>query len=109
MKYRYVKEKLREAIYTLSTGKNDVRSRLVAANMGFYVLTEDHFPPEFRNDWKWIMHQLNKYGSLYDDHGELLSDSVKHTMQRIRKDTGQKIARKIFDISWALHTNKKYQ
>ncbi|MFQ5544050.1 MAG: hypothetical protein ACE5FY_06830 [Nitrospiria bacterium] len=97
-------------MYSLATGRGDVRSRLKTAYMGFWVLTEDHFPEEFRDDWKWIKNQLTKFGPLYDNSGErLISYPVEHTLSRIKNKTGQKIAEKIFYIGWALCTYDEYQ
>jgi len=97
-------------MYSLATGRGDVRSRLETAYRRFWVLTEENFPEEFRDDWKWIKNQLTKFGPLYDNSGEILiSDAVENTMSRIKNKTGQKIAGKIFYIGWALCTYKEYQ
>lgn len=108
LRYAYPSEKLYQAMHTLATGKGDVRSRLLCAFMGFHTLNEGAFPPEFREDWKWVMEQMTKYGPLIDHKGEVWRGSVENTMNRIKNTTGEKIAEKIFNISWELHTNKKY-
>lgn len=92
----------------LATGGGDVRSRLLVAFLGFHPLNKDHFPPEFQGEWTRIIGELTKFGSVYNDEGEVLCGSVENTLKRIQNRTGEKIAAKIFDIGWELHTNAKY-
>jgi hypothetical protein len=107
-RYSYAQEKLYIALRDLSTGKGDVRSRLVDAFMAFYTLKENEFPPEFRNDWRWIIKELTKHGPEYDYEGKVRFGSVENTMRKIKNSTAKKIAMKIFDITWELSTNEKY-
>lgn len=107
-RYSYAQEKLYHAMLTLATSGGDVRSRLLSAFMSLHTLGVDDFPSEYQKDWSWIMKELTKYGPLLDHKGEPLRGSVENTMKRIKNTTGEKIARKIFDIGWDLHTNEKY-
>jgi hypothetical protein len=93
---------------TLATGKGDVRDRLLGAYMSFHTLNEKDFPEEFKKDWAWVMKQLTKYGPLRDYKGDVWLGSVENTMNRIRNSTGERIAKKIFDLGWELWTNEKY-
>ena len=106
--YPYAKEKLCVVMHELAAGKEDVRSRLLNAFMIFHTLKVDDFPLEFREEWKWIEGQLTKYGPLCDCNGKEILGSAENTMRRIRNSTGKRIAEKIFNIGWELHTNKKY-
>lgn len=95
-------------MYTLATGRGDVRARLLGAFMSFHTLNEDDFPEKYKKDWEWIMKQLTKCGPLLDHKGDVWRGSVENTMNKIKNSTGEKIAEKIFNIGWELHTNEKY-
>ena len=110
IKYHTAKKLLSKAMYSLATGRGDVRSRLKVAYCGFWVLDEEDFPEEFRKDWMWIKKQLTRFEPLYDKRGEIkISDAVENTMSRIKNKTGQKIAEKIFYLGLALCTYDEYQ
>jgi hypothetical protein len=107
--YFYAREKLLIAIEMLATGKGDVRERLLNASTNLHTLRDDDLPNEFKEDWAWIRKELTKYGPvMIGDTDEVLRGSVENTMRRIKRNTGRKIAQKIFYIGWALHTNEKY-
>ena len=107
-KYSYAREKLYLAIRSLTIGQGDVRSRLSNAFLTFHTLKEEDLPNEFQKDWRWIIDELSKFGPLTDHKGEIWRGSVENTMRRVRNTTGQKIATKIFNIGWQIHTNKKF-
>lgn len=107
-RYSYTREKLYVAMHTLASGRGDVRARLLSAFMSFHTLNEDDFPEEYKKDWEWITKQLTKFGPLLDHKGEVWRGSVENTMNKIKNSTGEKIAEKIFNIGWELHTNEKY-
>jgi hypothetical protein len=107
--YFYAREKLLNAIETLATGGGDVRERLLQAFTNFHTLTADDLPSDFKMDWAWIRKELTKYGPvMIGDTDEVLRGSVENTMRRIKRNTGRKIAQKLFRIGWELHTNEKY-
>lgn len=93
---------------TLATGKGDVRGRLLGAFMSLHTLDEEDFPEELKKDWVWIIKQLTKFGPVLDHKGEVRRGSVENTMSKIKNTTGSKIAGRIFDIGWELHTNEDY-
>jgi len=107
-KYSYTREKLYLAIKSLAIGQGDVRSTLSNAYLIIHILIEDDFPPEFQRNWRWIIDSLTKFGPLMDHEGKVWRGSVENTIKRIRNSTGKKIATKVFNLSWQLHTNKKY-
>jgi hypothetical protein len=98
MRFQYAKGKLRQAIYELTIGEGDIRKRLVDAFNLFYILNNDDFPNELREDWGWINRELNKYGALIDEKGTVIVGSVQNTMWHIKNKTGTKIAIKIVDL-----------
>jgi hypothetical protein len=98
----YAREKLFVAIETMATGPGDVRERLVDAFMSFHTLREDDFPIELQEDWKWVIGQLTRFGPVLDHNGEIYKGSVEHTMQRIRRGTGSKIAKRILQLYYKL-------
>lgn len=98
----YACEKLFVAIETMATGSGDVRERLNDAFMSFHTLKEDDFPVELRDDWRWVIDQLTRFGPVLDHNGEIYKGSVEHTMQRIRRSTGSKIAKRIFQLYYKL-------
>ena len=107
-RYSYTREKFYVTMRTLATEPGDVRTRLLSAFMTFHTLKKDDFPEEFKEDWEWIMKQLTKFGPLLDHKNEVWRGSVENTMNKIRNRTGEKIAERIFNIGWGLHTNDKY-
>lgn len=94
--YSYAREKMGLAMFTLAIGKGDVRSRLRDVYCMIFRLRQNDFPEEYQKDWKWIIKQLTKFGS------------VKNTLNRIKNTTGEKIAEKVFNIGWGLYTNDRY-
>ena len=106
---RDVLERVTLAIETLCVGEGDVRSRLKSA-LAYHLLAlrEEDFPhglgPQFRN----IVQQSTKYDdSDLRSKGLVPSEAVfphwhegllHSTMRRIRRSTGSKIARDIWDL-----------
>ena len=54
------------------------------------------------------MNELTKYGPLLNHKGEVRIGSVDNTMRKIRKATGSKIAKKIYELYWAVSENQLY-
>ena len=77
-------EKFLDAEYKLAVGEGDVRSRLRSAFIVLNRLHEDDLPPELLEDWKWIMHQLTRFGPEHGKGGEVWQTAIDHTMSRIR-------------------------
>ncbi len=107
-RYDYAREKLYIAMRSLASGPGDVRARLLNAFLTFHTLKPADFPTQYQKDWTWIIEQMTKYGPIHDYKGAIWKGSVENTMSKIRNRTGQKIANKIFDIGWDLHTNVKF-
>lgn len=107
-RYHYTVEKLTSAVDCLVTHPGDVRERLTCAFLSFHTLNENDFPPELRADWRWVMKELTKFGPLLNHKGEVWIGSVENTMRRVRKATGVKIAKKLYELYWAVSKNKPY-
>ncbi len=102
----YIQEKLSNAVYVLAVGEGDVRERLVSAFIACITLKPKDFPPEFQKDWEWVLQQLTKYGPIVRDDGSVFRGSVENTMSRIKRKTGAKIARKIYELHDHLNSEK---
>lgn len=107
-RYGYAVEKLTTTIRYLATGPGDARQRLARAFLIFHTLGEEDFPPEARARWNWVKQQLTKFGPLMHPDGTVWRGSVEHTMSRIRKKTGAKIAEAIYDLYWEVSGNREY-
>lgn len=97
-KYDYVMQKLTRTLESLITHLGDVRERLISAYYDFRTLTEMDFPTEYRKDWQWVMYELTKSGPLFDVEGNIWRSGVENTMKNVRRSTGSKIAKKIFEL-----------
>lgn len=104
-KQSYAHQKLRETIYALAIGPDDVRKRLTHAFQGFHTLKKEHFPEILQSDWEWVLKELKKFGPLIREDGSIFRGSVENTCDRIKKKTGVKIARKILTIYEYLDIN----
>ncbi len=62
------------------------------------MLREEEVPPEMRQDFAWIMHQLTRRGPEKDSDGTVYKSAVKHTMSRVRNSTGKRIAERIYRL-----------
>lgn len=94
----YIQSLLRETIYSLAVGPDDIRKRLIHAYGGFSHITKDQFPSEVQSDWDWVLKELKRFGPLKREDGSIFRGSVEHTCMRIKKKTGSKIAKKILAI-----------
>ena len=111
--YGYASEKFSRAVYTLATGKGDIRSRLLSIFQGeLLFIAPEHLPIRARSDYKSILNKLYRYDekyegqrtSSYSEDGRyyyLLPTKLEATLCRIRRSTGQKIAMVIFNI-WSI-------
>lgn len=93
----YALEKLSLAIYEMTVGEGDIKSRLFAAYRHISAVSENCFPEELKEDWNSIKSRLTKKESAYRntiyDEG-----SFKATMYEMRKKTASKIAADIVEL-----------
>ena len=101
------------AVEALCVGKGDVRSRLMSAINMLYPLREQEFPTELQGHFRKIMEAATKYDSSDLDRSIPIYPSgswterqgrIEATMRRIRRSTGQKIARDIWSLYVKLGT-----
>jgi len=116
-RYSYAFEKFNRAIYTLTTDKDEIRKRLLVVFQGdLMMITPDHLPEECRKDYVWIEKTITKFDEKYKGQKEyfstpdgrydhLIPGTIESTLLRLRKSTGEKIAKKIYAI-WCVLKNK---
>jgi hypothetical protein len=107
-KYDHAIEKLTDTLKCLATHPGDARERIAAAHFSFGHLQAEEFPEEYRKDWAWIKKEITKFGPLTDCRGKVWRCSVENTMKTVRKSTASKIARKLYELYWAVSDNKPY-
>lgn len=95
--YKYAHEKLERAVYILTTGKGDVRSRLRGTYRHLRMLGSHNMPVHLHKDLQWIKSSMVKFEPLVDSYGSMLT-ALEHTMQHIRNGTGAKLAMEIFSM-----------
>jgi hypothetical protein len=109
LRTEYVTEKLSNAMSALTTGKGDVRSRLIVAYLCVHSLKPEDFPSIHSNEWLSIITVLTKKGPIKNVDGEVLVSSVENTMKRIQNRTGEKLAKRIEKLYWQISLNDRYQ
>lgn len=103
--YSYARQKLRETIYSLATGPEDIRKRLTQVYKGFFNLKGTDFPTELQSDWEWIQKELKKFGPIIRPDGSVSRGAVENTCNKIRNKTGVKIAERILKIYISLESD----
>jgi len=98
----YGREKFIEAVEKLATGEGDVRQRLRSAYRALRILRLQNLPEDMRGDWRWVQHQMTRFGPLRHKDGEVWRGSVENTMSRIRNRTGSEIAKRIYRMHGSL-------
>jgi hypothetical protein len=107
--YDYTREKLCAAVRVLAVGEGDARSRVWSAYLEFHPLRPEHFPPEVRDRFNFIMHELTKrpeQRSVYiPGTREWVPEGlVPANIRRMRNRTAAKIATAIVDLEYSLRT-----
>ena len=106
-KARDVLERVTIAVEALCVGKGDVRSRLMPAICELSPLRKQEFPTELQGHFRKIMEAATKYDASDLDRTYPLYPSgswnerqgrLEATMRRIRRSTGQNIARDIWSL-----------
>lgn len=97
---QYALSTLAKAIYELTVGPGPIKERLLDAYMVFHPVTEEDFPDDLAEDYRWLISQLSKFESPYrhkTDADQTLWDKgdVEHTLSKIRKNTAVEIAKRI--------------
>lgn len=105
----YAVEKLTVALSILATGKGDARQRVGDAYLACHVLQDRDLPKEHRETWQWITAEVTKFGPIYGHDGNVWVSSVENTMRNRKNATASKIAKKLWDLYWALSENTEYE
>ena len=71
-------------------------------------LRVEELPETNRKDWEWIKKEVTKFGPLTDYKGDIWRGSVENTMKTVRKSTASKIAKKFYQLYWAVSKNTPY-
>jgi hypothetical protein len=112
-RYSYALEKYGRAVYDLATGEDEIRRRLLPIFQGdLLTITPEHLPQKLREDYRWVMEQITKYGEKYPGYNTHLESSdgrydhliptrLESTLFRIRRATGAEVARRVFRI-WSV-------
>jgi len=98
MKYKYAKEKLTAAIYSMVTGIGPIRVRLFFAFQTFPRLSGDHFPDELKDDWNFIHNNLTAKEPSYDGQGNVTEGRVQNTLQELGDVECVEIATRMFEL-----------
>ena len=102
MPYARCKEKLRAAIYRLTVAEGDVRARLKGAHWYLRQLTPQDFPPEHREEFANILHELTWRGAERAADGYLWRSALEHTLARMKNATGRRIAERLVALSYSI-------
>jgi hypothetical protein len=107
-KYCHAVEKLTDTLKCLATHPGDARERIAAAYFSFGHLQAEEFPKKYRKDWAWIEKEITKFGPFTVYKGKVWRNSVENTMKNVRKATASKVAKKLYELYWAVSANKQY-
>ena len=97
-----VVERLYLSVHHLATARGDVRSRLIGVGTTLAPLLEREFPKELRSDYRWVMAQLTHYEPVYNE------GRIEATMKRIKNATGEKIAKRVFEMYSKVQQMRSY-
>ena len=93
----YALEKLGLAIYEMTVGEGDIRSRLRTTFRQMCAISEKDFPEELMKDWVSIINRLTKRVSDLKD-TPYDEGNFEATLFRMRRKTASKIAADIVDL-----------
>lgn len=109
MKHTHAVEKLTNVLECLATHPGDARERVASAYLSCAHLKAEELPEKCRKGWEWIRREITKRGPLIDYKGDAWRGSVENTMRSAKKSTGVKIAKKFYELYWAVSENKRYE
>lgn len=105
--FAYGYSKLSMAVREMAIGEFDIRSRLIEANhLWLSALSIDNFPDDLKDDWRWIMKEMTKFGPYLNSNGEIMINAVQFTMSKRKNSTGRKIAEKIYELKYLMEKYK---
>ncbi len=107
-KYGHAVEKLTIVLKCLATHPGDARQRVVSAYLLCDHLRAEELPENCRRDWEWIQKEITKRGPLTDFKGKIWRGSADNTMRSARNSTAVKIAKKFYELYWAVSENTPF-
>lgn len=104
--YWYTIEKLTSALKTLATHPGDARERVAAAYESCFTLQEDDFPPEQVKHWRKLMREFDRFPPITGPNGKVYMGSAEVWTKKVRKQTGAKMAKLLWDLYWSVTNNE---
>lgn len=108
--YHYTIEKLTTALEVLATHPGDARERVAAAFGCCFTLQEDDFPPKHAKKWKALIREITKYPPAPLPKGVVMegTGAIDVWARTVRKSTGKKMAKLLWELYWAVSENTRY-
>lgn len=107
--YHYTVEKLTNALEVLATHPGDARERVAEAYTVCFTLQEDDFPPEQVTKWRKLMGEFDRFPPITGPNGKVYRGSVEVWSRRVRKSTGAKMAKLLWELYWSVTRNTQYE
>lgn len=102
MKGSYAKEKIGSAVYSLATGRGDIKERLWNSFLGFHPLKESDFPDDLKDKWNDLKVRLTTEEPKYDSDGNVTTGKVENTIKKISIDDCVEIAELIYNLNYEI-------
>jgi hypothetical protein len=96
------KEKLRATVYRLAVAEGNVRERLKGAHWYLRQLAPEDLPPDHREEFADILHELTWRGTERGPDGYVWRSAIDHTLARMRNGTGRRIAERLAALSHSI-------
>lgn len=94
---RHLFECYSTAVYQLAIGTASIGERLLMAFQALNAIAPDELPPDLKVDHERVMKQMVRLGDRYPN-----ENAARATLFRIKKMTGEKIAKNIVAIHEAM-------
>ncbi|WP_179321131.1 hypothetical protein [Winogradskyella helgolandensis] len=102
-------EKFSSLIYGLTTGKGNIKERLIVNSVELHMTFGLEFPEEFKDQKNEIISRLTKFSALMED-SEIIMSSYNRTISKCRYNTivelTELIANLHLDMQFYLRTLK---
>lgn len=103
----YAKEKFGTAIYSLATGRGDIRERLFDAYLKFHTLNEDDFPADLKSEWESLQSLFVVKEPTLDGNNEPVRGRVQNTLDSLSIDECVELAIKIWNLNFDIRSNDR--
>ena len=102
MKGSFAKEKISAAVYSLATGRGDIKERLWNSFSGFHPLKESDFPDDLKDKWNDLKGRLTSEEPKYNSDGNIGTGKVENTINKISIDDCLEIAELICILDYEI-------